>query len=57
MKVPDILLSGHHAQIDAWRKSQTRDGGQWSIINWEFRWELIIKHNVFFICSSSIERL
>jgi tRNA (guanine37-N1)-methyltransferase len=28
MKVPDILLSGHHAQIDAWRKSQTRDGGQ-----------------------------
>ncbi len=24
MKVPDVLLSGHHAEIEAWRKSQTQ---------------------------------
>ena len=23
MKVPDILLSGHHAEIEKWRKQQT----------------------------------
>ena len=24
-KVPDILLSGHHAEIDAWRRAQARE--------------------------------
>ena len=24
MKVPDVLLSGHHAEIEAWRKEQSR---------------------------------
>lgn len=24
MKVPEVLLSGHHGEIDKWRKSQTR---------------------------------
>lgn len=25
MKVPDVLLSGHHANIDAWRKKQSEE--------------------------------
>ena len=25
MKVPDILLSGHHAKIEEWRKENTTD--------------------------------
>jgi tRNA G37 N-methylase TrmD len=23
MRVPDVLLSGHHAEIDKWRKEET----------------------------------
>ncbi|HSX46076.1 MAG TPA: tRNA (guanosine(37)-N1)-methyltransferase TrmD [Candidatus Saccharimonadia bacterium] len=27
-KVPDVLLSGHHGEIEAWRKSQNRPAGE-----------------------------
>lgn len=27
MKIPDVLLSGHHANIDAWRKANTKEPG------------------------------
>ena len=26
-KVPDVLLSGHHAEIDAWRRTRSRERG------------------------------
>ncbi len=28
LKVPDVLLSGHHGQIEAWRKSHSRRSGK-----------------------------
>ena len=28
MKVPDILLSGHHAEIEKWRKEQAKQRTQ-----------------------------
>lgn len=28
MKVPDVLLNGHHAQIGAWRKQQSKKAGK-----------------------------
>jgi len=27
-RVPDVLLSGHHAQIERWRREQSRDRGE-----------------------------
>ena len=27
-RVPDVLLSGHHAQIEAWRRERSRERGE-----------------------------
>ncbi len=27
-RVPDVLLSGHHAEIHAWRRARSRERGQ-----------------------------